>query len=351
MNIIKTFNKKIFFFSFCILILSSGKGVSSDLEYNEVDTLLPYQINFDTAAFMNCPGDTSSDDSVFFTFKLGAYTSGLKLDPDTDLQDWSSLINAEAQLTLSQTGYPGRIAQIENKAVVETLTLNYPSVIQNLLRDGVSYKLGSINNASPVELELPYPGGTGLLNLLPILNTAVTVYLTYNDGEDTRPLKNINGAIYGRYFNFYFNPKTISYLKDIREYDIQDNRSRGQWICPEKFRFAIHRHPILRLSKEWECQEEKSVLSNWERQLFSVLMKDQNFIYGKTVKQMKDSNDTTQDNLLNQKCIRPTNIKHHCYNNNQDTAKEVMFEKANCVFQEDGTKVCPAYLSICIKLP
>ena len=349
-------------------------GDSSDLAPREVDTPLPYQVNFNTAAFMNCPGDAVPDDSVFFTFKFGAYTSGLQLNPDFDLQgltstererklESSSLINARAQLSLSGTGYPGRITQIQtnkgNRAVVETLTLNHSSVIQNLVQDGVSYRLG--HNAS-VELKLPYPGNSLLNNLLPGLNTKYTVYLAYNGGQDLRPLKKRGGKYYGRYFNFNFNSKK-SYLTGMKEYDLQDDQSLGKWACPPELRFAVHRDPAHtqavykanreffdtnNLSAEWECQEDGSVLSNWEKRLFSVLMKNQHFIYGKTIKWERDSQGTNQPTVLNKRCVRPTNSGHHCYNN-QNTAK-VEFEESNCTLTGDRAKMCPAYLSVCINL-
>lgn len=347
MNIIKIFSKKIFFFSFCILILSSGEGSSSDLEFNEVNVPLPYQINFDTAAFMSCPGDTFPDDPLFFTFKFGAYMSGLKLAPDTNLKGWNSLIDARAQLTLSQTGSPGIVARRidDNGDISQILNLNYPQVQKNLLRDGVSYRLGQ----SSVELELPYPGND-LLQLLSMLNNEFTVYLTYNDGKDYRPLKT-KEYYYGRSFNFDFDSRQRGYLTlaGIEEYDLRDNRPHGEWFCLKRLHFAIHRHPILRFSDKWECQEDKSVLSDWDRQLFSVLMKDQNFIYGKTVKQVQDSSGTTQYTALDQKCIRPADISFGCYNNNPAIGKMVDFEATDCTLQGDGTKVCPAFLSICIK--
>lgn len=397
MGTIKTFYRTILFFGLCIFILScssdpqetvpdlSNEGLvqasgtqpqlavpaiedSTGLIPNEVNTPLPYQINFSTAAFMNCPADAVPDDSVFFTFKFGAYASGLQLNPDLNLQSLTSterkrtlesspLINAKAQLSLSETGYPGRIAQIgNNKAVVETLTLNHPSVIQNLVQQGISYRLR--HNAS-VELKLPYPGNS-LLNLLPILNTKFTVYLAYNGGQDLRPVKK-DGKYYGRYFNFNFSSKK-SYLTGMREFDLQDDQSRGQWVCPEELRFAIHRDSTHtralyetnkdsffdpnNISAEWECQEDISVLSDWEKQLFGVLMKNQSFTVGKTVKWERDSKGTNQPTLLNKKCVRPINSSHHCYNN-QNTAK-VEFEESNCTLTGDRAKVCPAYLSICI---
>ena len=251
-------------------------------------------------------------------------------------RDWRSLIDARAQLTLSQTGNPGRIALIKNRDIAKILTLNYPQVRENLLRDGVSFRLGY--TPSSVELELPYPGNS-LQNLLPSLNTKLTVYLTYNDGEDTRPLKEPSGAIYGRYFNFYFTKQ--SYLTGIREYELQDNQPRGQWICPEELRFEIHRHPLLRQSNKWECQEDKiRFCLIGQDSFFSALMKDQNFIYGKTVKQVKNLDGITLDISVNQKCIRPTNITHYCYDNNPDTAKAVDFEETNCTttIHEDGKK-------------
>ena len=342
-------------------------GDTSDLTPREVNTPLPYEVNFNTAAFMNCPGDAVPNDSVFFTFKFGAYTSGVQLNPDFNLQgtsterrrqlESSALINAKAQLSLSQTGYPGRIVQAGGKAVVETLTLNHPSVIQNLVQDGVSYRLG--HNAS-VELKLPYPGNS-LLNLVPSLNTKFTVYLAYNGGQDLRPLQRGN-KYYGRYFNFNFNSKQ-SYLTGMREYDLQEEQSRGRWVCPEELRFAVHRDPThtralyeanrpffddRNLSAEWECQEDASVLSDWERQLFGVLMKNQSFIVGKTIKWEKDANGTNQPTTLNKKCVRPANSSHHCYNN-QNTAK-VEFEESHCALTGDRAKVCPAYLSVCINL-
>ena len=397
MNIIKIFNRKILFFSFFIFILScgdgsqqpvpelgpdglaqasgvqpqltvpGGSGETSNLAPREVDTPLPYQINFSTAAFMSCPGDTVPDDSVFFTFKFGAYTSGLQLDPDFDLQGTSTerqralesspLINAKAQLTLSKTGYPGNIIPLQNRrAIAEILTLNHPSVIQNLVQSGVSYRLG--HNAS-VELKLPYPGNS-LLNLLPSLNTKFTIYLAYNNGQDLRPLKK-NEKYYGRYFNFNFNSKK-SYLTGMRELDLQDDQSRGRWSCSEKLRFAIHRDPVHtravykanrvtffdknNISAEWECQEDGSVLTKWEQDLFRALKIHQHFTYGKTVEWKRDSNGTNQPTLTNTRCVRPVDSTHHCYNN-QNTAK-VEFEESNCSLQGDRAKVCPAYLSVCV---
>ena len=379
-------------------ILPSEIKEFTDLKSNEVDTPLPYQIDFDIAAFMSCPGDAAPNDSVFL--KFGAYTSGLQFNPDffdeslisairkkieskqnTEVHqavtkeevrkklESSSLINAEAQLSLNETGYPGRIALIgdNNTAVVETLTLNHPSVIQNLVQDGVSYWLG--HNAS-VELQLPYPKN-GLLNLLDDLNTKFTIYLTYNGGQDLRPLKRAESYYYGRYFNFNFNSKK-SYLTGMKEYDLQDDQSLGKWVCPPDLRFAVHRDPAHtqavykvnretffdpnNISAEWECQEDSEDNPNdWKKKLLSVLMKNHSFTYGKTVKIERDLNGINRPVQSNKICIRPMDsiypvniISPRCYNT-QNTVK-VDFEESHCTFMEDKGIVCPAYLSVCINL-
>lgn len=332
--------------------------------------LMPYLINFDTAAYMNCPNSVVND-PVFFSLRFGAYGSGLQLHPEfkdalskiSHLEERkqqleaSSLIKSRAQLSLSRTGYPAQISQTnQGNAVVNTITLNHPSVLNNLAKDGVSYRLA---HSAFVEMSLPYPGGS-FFNLLPSLNTKYSVYLTYNNGKDFYPLSSEKGIHYGRYFNFNFSPNA-KFLMGITEQDIQNEPIKGNWDCPTDLRFAIHRESrstrsfyennrqwfdAEKLSAEWECQEDSSVLSDWEKQLFSVLIKNRVFIYGKTVKWEKDSSGTNQPVILNKKCIAPTSPQYSCYNS-QHTYR-VEFEDSKCA-SGDKTKVCPTYLSICFK--
>ena len=335
--------------------------------------ILPYQIDFDTVAYMNCTGDAVPNDSVFFTFKFGAYSSGLKLRPEfaETVRNLSSadkerklstspLINSQAQLSLSKTGSPGNIAQLaQSRDVVETLALNHVSVVNNLVSDGVSYKLG--HNAS-VELGLPYPGNS-LFNLLPSLDTNLTVYLTYNSGQSSLPLSPGSGVYYGSYFNFDFNTNN-NYLTRVKEFSLLDSSDRGNWECPDSLRFLVHRDSRFTrdiykknreyfhqndLSIEWECKEDSSVLNSWEQTLFNSLIKNRTFVYGKVRKWTWDPEKKENiDTLIETKCIRPTDHRYSCY---ESKTVRVEFNEVLCSVQADNTKVCPSYLSICINRP
>ena len=350
----------------------SGRPTSEgDNAISRTGPLMPYLINFDTAAFMNCPGSVLND-PVFFSLKFGAYGSGLQLRPELkdvlskinhvegrkQQLESSALIKSRAQLSLSRTGYPAQITQTsQGNAVVNTISLNHPSVVNNLATNGVSYRLA--HNAL-VEISLPYPGSS-FFNLLPSLNTKYTLYLAYNKGKDFYPISSEKGIHYGRYFHIGFSSDT-KFLTQITERDIQTETSGGNWVCPEGLRFAIHRESkfirsyyennrawfdALKLSAEWWCQEDASVLSSWEKKLFSLLMKNQIFYFGKTLKWVKDAEGTNQPVILNKKCIAPTNPKYNSCYNSRFTHK-VEFEDSKCV-SGDKTKVCPAYLSICVK--
>ena len=349
----------------------SGRPTSAgEKALARTDALIPYQINFDATAYMNCPGDAAANDAVFFTLKFGAYRSGLQLHPDfknflanmsleekKQQLESSPLIKSRAQLSLSSTGYPSQIRKTsQGHSVVDILTLNHPSVLSSLAKDGASYSLG--HNAS-VEMNLLYPGNS-FFNLLPSLNTKYSVYLTYNNGSNVYPLSPGQGRHYGRYFNLDFSSKA-KFLMQVAEYDLQDETSKGSWICPDHLRFAVHREfqstlnfykenrdwfNKNKLSAEWACYEDSSVLSEWEGKLFSLLIKNRTFIYGKTIKWVKDSSGTNQPVYLNRKCIAPTNPAHSCYND-QHTFK-VEFEESKCD-PRNKTKVCPAYLSLCFK--
>lgn len=334
--------------------------------------LMPYLINFDTAAYMNCPGDNLASDAVFFTLKLGSYGSGLQLHPEfkealADINhleerkkqlETAPLIKSRAQLSLSVTGYPDQVIGYPTKSnpVIETILLNHPYVLTNLAKDGISYRLA---HNSFIELHLLWPGNK-FFDLLPSLNTKHSVYLTYNNGTDRYPLSSEKGVHYGRYFNFDFS-SNAKFLMQITEKDIQNEPVAGQWVCSPDLRFAIHRETQFirnfykenrqwfnenKLSAERECQEDNSVLTPWEQKLFSLLIKNRIFIYGKTIKWVKDSSGTNQPVILNEKCIAPVDPKYSCYNN-QHTYR-VEFEDSKCV-PGNKTKVCPNYLSICVK--
>ena len=353
----------------------NGPGTAGIPAEERTSDTLPYQIDFDTVAYMNCPGDAQPNDPVFFTFRFGAYGSGLKLSPDfaETLKHLNSsekrlkltsspLINSRAQLSLSQTGSPGQIARIgQSTDVVDVLALNNTSALEYLIRDGVSYKLG--HNAS-VELDLLYPGNS-LFNLFPSLDTELTVYLTYNRGdspENFQPLSPGEGVHYGSYFNFDFNSNSDS-LTRVKEFNLLNNRSRGNWECPENLRFAIHRdNQFTRdlyfnnennrkyfnendLSVEWECQEDASVLQGWEPGLFNSLIKNRTFVYGRTLEWDRNSDGENQWTLTDKKCIRPTRPEFNCYAGN---TVRVEFNEVNCSVSSDNTKVCPSYLSICV---
>ena len=340
------------------------------------DSGLPYKINFDVAAFMNCPGDTVPNDSVFFTFKLGAYITGLQLDPDfADSLDesssekerqlqGSSLINAQAQLTLSQTGSPGRIASLGGSGgkVLDSLVLNQPFAIRKLAEDGISHGL---THGAKVEMQLPWPGNS-LDNLFPDLNTRLTAYLTYNNGQNHTPLSRGRGLYYGSRFHFGFNSNR-KILREVRSYDLATDRSHGEWACPENLRFLIHRNSAFtrqvyqqnqkyfdqnNISAESECQPDESALDGWYQDLFNTLITNNTFSYGKTVKWHKGSDGRLKATQTNQRCIQPTEPRYSCYTS--DTAR-VEFDEANCTINgmdssgRHKVKVCPSWLSICVR--
>ena len=353
-----------------IALPGAQKPVPSNISQlaRETNAVLPYQINFDTMLSMTCPGDAKVNDSVFHTFKLGAYLSGLQLNPKFKLKGSTAdkkaklkaadLIGARAQLSLSKTGAPESMAEIrKGTPIVNLLDLKHSSVIDKLAEKGISYRLAG---RSSVELALPYPGNS-LQNLVPLLNSRLSVYLTYNAGTDQRPLKK-GDKYYGRQFKFGFSGNN-NYVSQMSEIDLARDESAGRWRCPEKFRFAVHRDPTWTrelykanrgffdrhdLSAEWECQEDASVLSAEERKLFDVLDKQRTLVFGKTVKWTKDANGTNQPTLLNQRCVRPKNSGHHCYNNRE--VKRVEFDESECVAGgRDSARLCPAYLSLCAR--
>ena len=339
-----------------------------NLSPRQTDAVLPYQINFDTMLSMTCPGDAKANDSVFHTFKLGAYRSGLQLNPKFKLKgskedkkaklNGADLIGARAQLSLSKTGAPEHMAEIrKGTPIVSLLSLKHSSVIDNLATKKVSHRAGG---RSSVELALPYPGNS-LQNLIPLLGSRLSVYLTFNSGKDHRPLKK-GDQYYGRQFKFGFS-ENKNYVSQMSEIDLARDESAGRWRCPERFRFAVHRDPTWTralykanrgffdrhdLSAEWECQEAASVLSDEERKLFAVLDKRQTLVFGETVKWTKDENGTNQPTVLNQRCVRPRNSDHQCYNNKQ--VKRVEFDESECVAGgKDSARLCPAYLSLCAR--
>ena len=278
------------------------------LEGTDSNSVFPYFLNLDTVAFMNCPADKVSTDPVFFTFKFGAYASGLRLtsefaekleglnaaEKEEALQN-ADFIDSQVQISLSGTGSPAQIAQFGgSQNVVQTLRLNQKSVLKNLAERGVSYRLA--HNAT-LEMNLPYPGN-GLFNLIPLLDRQYTIYLTYNNGKNNYPLSSGSRVYYGKYFNFNFS-SNVNYLEGIREYNLQDESPSGNWICPESLRFAIHRdsrgtrefynkyqqHLVQnRLSVESECKEDSQVLSPGERALLGDVLRENIFIYGRTHK-------------------------------------------------------------------
>ena len=339
-------------------------------------SVFPYFLNLDTVAYMNCSGDTALNDPVFFTFKFGSYVSGLRLTAEYEetlgnfdaaqreqtLQS-ADFIDAWAQLSLSRTGSPGQIAQLDSSTpVVQTLTLNQPSVLRSLAVNKVAYKLA--HNA-PLEMSLPYPGNS-LFDLIPKLDTQLTVYLTYSNRKDHFPISTGNRIYHGRYFNFNFNSNK-NYLKGVREYNLLDEKPSGNWVCPESLRFAIHRDSKYtrdlynndenirnyfianNLSLESECVEDSNIFSSeWEPVLMNKVLRGDTFVYGRTHKAIHTSGRVNWVNT-GKKCIRPSDYRYSCYHNKSTVRVE--FNEAECSVRADNTKVCPSYLSVCVNVP
>ena len=57
------------------------------------------------------------------------------------------------------------------------------------------------------------------------------------------------------------------------------------------------------------------------------------------------------ETLTDTKCIRPTDHRYSCYDNQQTQTLRVEFNEVSCSVQVDNGKVCPAYLSICVNAP
>ena len=326
---------------------------------------LPYKIDFDTAAFMNCPGDASPNDPIFFFLKFGAYGSGVQLNADVKqaLAEISSLekkqaaleslplIRARAQLSLSSTGYPARIAAIGSGAIVNILTLHHLQVTKKLAQHGVSYKLADDRLA---EMELPFAGQQ--FSSFKAHLQDYSVYLTYNKGSDARPVSPGKGLYHGRLFKPSFSD---NFMTALQEKDLRSDKRAGKWTCPEKFRFAVHREPKFtrnhylknykwfdskELTPEMECKESAAGFDKFEQQLMKLVINQDVFFYGRTLKFSKGSDGQSQAKLLNSRCIAPKNFRHSCYNQ----VHRVEFDKSKCI-DGDPVKACPAYLSICIK--
>ena len=333
---------------------------------------LPYKIDFDTAAFMNCPGDVSPNDPIFFFLKFGAYASGVKLSDDVrkKLSEISSvekkqkflesqpLITARAQLSLSSTGYPARIARIGGGGIVNVMPLHHPQVTKNLSRDGVSYTLA---DGRLVELEFPYPGGA--FAGFPSQLRKFSVYLTYNKGSDMRPVSPGKGLYHGRLFKPDFSE---DYMTALTERDLKSDKPAGKWTCPEKLRFAVHREPQFtrnyytqnrkwfnskKLTLETECKETADIFKSanekqaeYEKQLVEIVANPDVFFYGRPLQFSKDSSGDIQGALLDSRCIASKNFQHSCYGQ----VRRVEFDKSKCI-EGSKDKACPAYLSICIK--
>ena len=361
----------VFFISFLLL---SAPAFSDEAQSTPP---LPYEINFDVAAYMNCPENIKPKDPIFFTLKLGAYVTGLKLIPDfartlsEDSQERlrqlevSPSIDSQAQLTISKTGFPSQIVKINDEMMLQnTLALNAPSVIRNLAKDGISYKLA---DNKPVEIKWPWPDDSlTQLRLFLDLNIRWTTYLTYKDKKSSTLLGPREGLFYGSRFHFGFSPDK-KYLTEVQSYDLVTDRSHGKWVCPTSLRFLVaHRNNdfIRQMYKTYqqhfdhynltssECQSDTINPSPFIQNLLNVLMSD-NFTYGTIFTTGRDRRNPNEYTPTHRRCIHPTTPLPGCY---PDDTIRVEFEETNCT--ADGTmdatgnlkvRVCPAWLSVCIR--
>ena len=391
---------------------------------------LPYDLVPDLLSTLTCRQNVSLI-SVGgpYTISLGAYFEGLKLSDkfknDHSIQDRdfrenpqrirqlierSPLKGAYAELSLRRASNVMH-SPIEFKGknpIRQLFSLLWDAhVIEQLSQKGKALETRPVNrnqyNSFPFKTKFTNMDGAEFLGALPALSQGsgellLALLYTFNSNPP-QPIFVTGTQVYGKTYKLEFNnAQAGDYLTDVFEEDLTNNKRGGEWTCPERLRFIVHRekNPQGRahsfnnkafitlehrgriapeLKPEGYCDTTRAPFSsnaremvylkkefgsrpsNWPFKLGISMVYSNNEGISTTTKGTIESN---QFRRTNQACIVPT---HECYSTGGDFFR-VEFDMNrinNCEKMRGGTnftnpddpiyKVCPAFLSMCYRNP
>lgn len=357
-----------------------GKSSSALASQAFKSTPFAYDATIDTMAYMSCSEMNSSyDPRAFFSFKVGAYTSGAGLMLNSAFNNAMKYYPTRDRLTALQNSdaNEGAWLQVSLRAKTDYQTIKYSgsgpepekdyySFLQNLDSNEVANVLlglssgaraayfSSISDTSSrfMEGSLRFLGSEGIATSIRQQATAqqAVLALTYtskSDPEDTQartPIGSTGNKAYGSGYMMTFNndtgvtSNTVRILETVREMDLSTGATAGgnirTWTCPTSLRFMIVRREDVTANANSPC--DTPAADN------ATTYQDQQIL--QIVRRVLPVDYYSVD-LVKRCIVAKTPIQaYSCYGTRANNAPAIAYRSATC----DATN-CPHYVSICTR--
>ena len=342
------------------------------------DEIYPFDLQLDTIAYMNCPGEISPENPVYFSFKFGSYYKGLRFSGEfldhigrrptvketRRALGTSTMANSKGQIYLSYKGNPRNVRNFSNSGRGYGYFFSFfdhVEVINNLIHRGKSLVLGG-NRL----IETSFPAsGRSISQITPLLGKTHVFALTYTKGSKDLPIRKRSGVYYGRTYDVFLRGGSNhnDYMEHIEEVNLLNLRRVGRWRCPEDLRFVIHRHEKTTawnfdqneeyfeqedLLQEGVCVAKPRALRAEHKDLVERVILNRVFTVGESKFWDRHGNLEGTGDL----CIVPKHSDHDCYNGagaGGASPLHIEFDPDEECQVFGGERRCPSYFSICVR--
>ena len=329
----------------------------------------PYDIQFDTIAYMSCEGNN------YFTLKAGSYfsRSGIRLSeyflrktssmsPDRlkALIESSTKHRATARLTLSHK------VPVTSTIEVSNFLTNLHRLIDDLILTG-STRIREVNG-DPIEGQI-VNGQKASSYAFYLQRDRIRLALSYLGGKKNNTLHKTDGDwgvdFYGRMYKLDMNETLESryVLQAVSEEKRPESPPQKNWSCPDSLKLTIARHPRnAYTAQDWYDAQNEGYKETYPNLDAAFKSKNPEHVPRQDEVTCEDSNSggaalaaaravlgSGWNINIGEKCVSPTSSSILCYIKipNRNNHAERIDTGQNC--ENTHQSYCPHFVSICVR--